>query len=288
MLFSIGEFSDLSGLPPQTLRYYHSEGLLVPEAVDEQTGYRSYAFPQVEQALLVATLRQAGLAVRDVRRALDDRDVARSLLQEQIEALEVQRRREDLAVEDARSLLGSWPEVRPRRFPGQVVLSAPVPHGAAELRSGPVADERWYDWDHAGRSFADTVHHLHDVAATLQLDQAGPAWKTGAVETPQQKIENLTAAGPHWLAKLPVVVADTAALAEVLPRPVEVQSWPSRDELVIRIPGRLTTAKYATALHRLVTHPLESAFVDLGPGGERVVVHDDGFELFHALCPLDG
>jgi hypothetical protein len=46
VLFSIGEFSDVSGLPPQTLRFHHSEGLLVPESVDEKTGYRSYAYPR--------------------------------------------------------------------------------------------------------------------------------------------------------------------------------------------------------------------------------------------------
>lgn len=252
----------------------------------EAAGWSSYAFDQVEQAMLITTLRQAGLGLRDVLRTLDHRDQAGSMLQDHVEVLVSQRHREDEAIEDARDLLASWPTVRPHRSPDQVVLSAVVPHGEAELRSGQVADERWYDWDHADRSFSDIVRRLRDVAAALHLDQAGPAWKTGATETRQQKIDNQTAAGPHWIAKLPVAVADLDALAGALPRPVEIQSWPSRDELGIRIPGRATTAKYSTALHRLMNHPLEGAFIDLGPGGGRVVVHDDSFELFHALCPI--
>jgi DNA-binding transcriptional MerR regulator len=287
VLLSIGEFSDVSGLPPQTLPFYHSEGLLVPESVDEKTGYRSYAYPQVEQAMLIMTLRQAGLGVREVRRALDDRDDAGSMLHDHVAAPSRRRRREDEAIEEARSLLTSWPEVRPSRFTGQAVLSAPVPHGEAEMRAGQVADERWYDWDRAHRSFHDTVRRLRDVAAAHHLDQAGTAWKTPAVETPQQKVDNLTATGPHWVAKLPVVVDDAEPLDGGLPPDVEVQSWSSRDELGVRMPGRATTAKYSTALHRLLSHRTDGVFPDLGVGGGRIVVHDDAFESFLALRPLD-
>ncbi len=53
------------------------------------------------------------------------------------------------------------------------------------------------------------------------------------------------------------------------------------------MPGRTTTAKYGAALHRLVDHHRDGVFPDLGPGGHRVVVHDDAFEFFLALRPLD-
>ena len=39
-MFSIGEFSKITGLTVKTLRYYHEEGVLVPSHVDGQTGYR--------------------------------------------------------------------------------------------------------------------------------------------------------------------------------------------------------------------------------------------------------
>ncbi|NMH77777.1 Clp protease N-terminal domain-containing protein [Pseudonocardia xinjiangensis] len=287
MDFSIGEFSAVSGLPPQTLRFYHSQGLLVPASVDEQTGYRSYGMHQVEQAVLVTTLRQAGLAVRDVRRALDNLDRAGAMLHDHAEAVERRRRREDQAIGEARSLLTSWPEVRTDRFAGQVVLSAPVPHAEAGTREGHVVDERWYDWDRAHRSFHDTVRRLRGVAAARGLEQTGTAWKTPAAETPRQSADSMTADGPHWLAKLPVLTADADSVAGALPPGVEVQSWPGRDELGIRMPGPATTAKYSMALSRLVTHHLDGVFPDLGPGGPRLVVHDDAFELFVRSVPVD-
>jgi DNA-binding transcriptional MerR regulator len=284
---SIGEFSAVSGLPAQTLRFYHSQGLLVPASVDEHTGYRSYGMHQVEQAVLVKTLRQAGLGVRDVRRALDDLDRAAAMLHDHAEAVERLRRREDQAIDDARSLLTSWPEVRTDRFAGQVVLSAPVPHAEAVTQEGHVVDERWYDWDRAHRSFHDTVRRLRGVAAACGLEQAGTAWKAPAAETRRQSADGMTADGPHWLAKLPVLTADADSVAGALPPHVELQSWPSRDELGIRMPGPATTAKYSMALGRLVTHHLDGVFPDLGPGGSRLVVHDDAFELFVRLVPVD-
>lgn len=150
-----------------------------------------------------------------------------------------------------------------------------------------VADERWYDWNQVEESFRQTAAELREVAAALQLDQGGPAWMTLAAETRQQKADSLTTAGPHWLAKLPVRAADLSR-AGTLPEHVEMQSRPSRDEVRIRLPGRLTTAKYSMALFRLLHHASESgdALLDLGPGGERVVVHDDAFELFGGVYPV--
>ena len=290
MLFSISEFSGLCDLPTQTLRYYHSMGLLSPDSVDEETGYRSYAYGQLEQVVLITTLRQAGLGVRDVRRALYDQDRVSLMLHDQVEKLARLRRREDRAIQEARQLLTLWPEVKASSYAGEVVLSAQVPHLKAEPWGGEVDDERWYDWDRVERSFHGTVQQLHEAATAQHLDDAGPAWMTSATETLQQKIDNLTPTGPHWLAKLPIAAADSVSLKRMLPVHIEVQSRPSRDELGIMLPGQLTTAKYSTALFRLLDHSakfVEDAFIDLGPGGERVVVHDDGFEFFMGLRRAD-
>ncbi len=37
-MFSIGEFSKVTGLTVKTLRFYHEQGLLVPSCIDEETG----------------------------------------------------------------------------------------------------------------------------------------------------------------------------------------------------------------------------------------------------------
>jgi DNA-binding transcriptional MerR regulator/effector-binding domain-containing protein len=66
-MFSIGEFSKISGLSVRTLRFYHEEGLLVPAAVDRETGYRSYDEANVERARVIVALRELEFSLDDIR-----------------------------------------------------------------------------------------------------------------------------------------------------------------------------------------------------------------------------
>ena len=56
-MFTIGEFSKVTGLTVKTLRFYHEEGLLEPASVDPRTGYRHYDERQIETARAIAFLR---------------------------------------------------------------------------------------------------------------------------------------------------------------------------------------------------------------------------------------
>lgn len=282
-ILSISDFSELVQLPAQTLRYYHSEGLLVPAAVDSSTGYRSYSLDQVEQALLVSTLRRCGLSVKAVRRAVARPDLTSTLLDEHLDQLRHRRQDEDEAIEDARALVGSWPEVERRRGVAATVLSALAPPMPAPPPDTGRAAESWYDWRHATALVDDTVARLVAVAVARQLPVTGPPYQCYAIETTQQKRDNITAQGPHWVVKLPVRVADE--LPE-LPPGVELQSVPARDELSIRLPGRSSTAKHATALARLTAHPLQNSYVDVG--SLRHVLHDGATETTLAVLPIDG
>ena len=67
---SIGEFSRLSRLSPKALRLYDRMGVLEPLRVDPATGYRRYRRDQLERARLVASLRQVGIPLADIRTAL--------------------------------------------------------------------------------------------------------------------------------------------------------------------------------------------------------------------------
>lgn len=168
MSLSIKDFSEVSELPPQTLRFYHSEGLLVPAEVDEATGYRYYAIEQVETALLVTALRGTGMSVKLVRRALEAPDTASALLKEHAEALERQREAEDEAVATARELLVSWPEVQRKETPGTTVLSKAVPAVAVRRRRGQ--PDR-YDWEEVTAAVSATVGELITLA-----EGKAPAW----------------------------------------------------------------------------------------------------------------
>jgi DNA-binding transcriptional MerR regulator len=276
VLLSISEFSEMCQLSPQTLRFYHSEGLLLPAHVDEQTGYRSYGFDQVEQAMLITVLRGTGMSVKLVRRALDEPDLAPTLLQQHSEELQRQRQAQDEAVRDAQEFFASWPQPRVRHVSRMTVVSKLVP--------GPSAAGSQYDWAESDAAVAATVREVVTTMESCGAVVSGTAWRAWAVETPEQKRHNLTAAGPHWLVKVPVV-ADEKTLA-ALPGDVEVQTFDARDELSILIPGRISMAKYATAISRLLTHPLDNAWADVS--GMRILLHDDGVETTVPIRKLDG
>lgn len=73
-MFSIGEFSRVTGLTVKTLRFYHEAGVLVPTHVDDETGYRYYALPLVETARIVAQLRELDFPVSEIAEILAGHD----------------------------------------------------------------------------------------------------------------------------------------------------------------------------------------------------------------------
>jgi DNA-binding transcriptional MerR regulator len=66
-LMSISEFARLSWLSPRALRLYDELGLLPPARVDPDSGYRWYAAEQLDQARLVASLRQLALPLTQIK-----------------------------------------------------------------------------------------------------------------------------------------------------------------------------------------------------------------------------
>ncbi|MFK8908299.1 MerR family transcriptional regulator [Streptomyces sp. YS-3] len=274
-MLSISDFSEMCNLPPQTLRYYHSEGLLVPADVDERTGYRSYTFTQVEQAMLITVLRRTGMSVKLVGRALDEPEAALGLLRQHTREVRRQRQAQDEAIDDAREFFTSPPEVSLRRVGRMTVVSKPV--------SSPSAGGEGFDWDAADAAVAATVEDVVKAVESSGAEVSGRPWRTLAAETPEQRSRTVVGGGPDWLVKVPVTAVE-GALAS-LPRDVEVQTFEARDELSIFIPGKSSMAKYATALSRLFTHPLDAAYVDASR--MRQVLHDDGIETAAAIRGLD-
>jgi DNA-binding transcriptional MerR regulator len=85
-MFSIGEFSKISSIPVRTLRFYHEKNLLVPSAVDIETGYRSYDERNLETARVIVTLRSLEFSLEDIAEILaeanDDGDLLAHLEQQ--------------------------------------------------------------------------------------------------------------------------------------------------------------------------------------------------------------
>ncbi|MBG0565390.1 MerR family transcriptional regulator [Actinoplanes aureus] len=259
-MLSISEFSEMCHLSPQALRYYHAEGLLVPAEVDERTGHRSYAFEQVEQAMLITLLRDTGMSVKLVRRALDEPDRAPALLDRHHDDVQRQREAQDEAILAARAVFDARPQPRSRQLPAMTVVAKPV-HGTPLGR-----DMR--EWDEAETLLEAAATELSKQVDEAGLTRLGRPWRT-------LDRRALHGDGPSWIVKVPV-----AGSTEALPPGLLVEELDARDELSIFMPGRNTMAKYCTAILRLLNAGTVVNIAHL-----RQEIHEDGVLTSAPLLP---
>ena len=78
-MFSIGEFSKISGLTIKTLRLYHEKEILIPNKIDSQTGYRFYSSTCAKKVRSIIQLKNLGFSLNDIKQILenynDDTDI---------------------------------------------------------------------------------------------------------------------------------------------------------------------------------------------------------------------
>jgi DNA-binding transcriptional MerR regulator/effector-binding domain-containing protein len=135
-VFTIGEFSKITGLTVKTLRFYHEQKLLAPTLVDEDTGYRYYDRSKIETARIIAHLRSLDLSLDEIsailRNAGDDADL-REVMERQKSLLEtkIQRYREIVrslnrflaAEEEARKLMKRSPFQIEEKFTDPILVA---------------------------------------------------------------------------------------------------------------------------------------------------------------------
>lgn len=73
-MLSIGEFSNLCRVSAKTLRYYAEIGLLAPNLVDPQSGYRYYAIEQLETMLFINRMKAYSFSLDEIRELLRAKD----------------------------------------------------------------------------------------------------------------------------------------------------------------------------------------------------------------------
>lgn len=71
-MFSIGEFSKISGLTVKTLRHYHDQGLLVASHVDSQSGYRYYDKQLLERTNVIQSLKAMDCSLAEISMVLKE------------------------------------------------------------------------------------------------------------------------------------------------------------------------------------------------------------------------
>lgn len=95
-MFTIGEFSRITGLTIKTLRFYHEQGLLAPSCVDDETGYRYYDESKIETARVISYLRDLELPISEIAEILchaDDETEVLEVMERQRAAIEEKLRR---------------------------------------------------------------------------------------------------------------------------------------------------------------------------------------------------
>lgn len=68
----IGEFSQMMQVTVKTLRHYEQKGLLLPDEVDEWTGYRYYSIDQMQKLSAIRELQQLGFSLDEIKDLFDD------------------------------------------------------------------------------------------------------------------------------------------------------------------------------------------------------------------------
>lgn len=74
-LYSIGETASILGLSVQMLRNYSNMGLVEPQVIDAESGYRYYSFEQFHFIDRIKYLRSMGVSLHDIKKIFEDGDV---------------------------------------------------------------------------------------------------------------------------------------------------------------------------------------------------------------------
>lgn len=68
-MYTIGEVSEMFGLPISTLRYYDKQGLF-PGMV-RQSGIRKFSDTEIEALRVIACLKKSGLEIKEIKKFMD-------------------------------------------------------------------------------------------------------------------------------------------------------------------------------------------------------------------------
>ncbi len=127
----IGEFSKLMQVTVKTLRHYEQKGLLLPDEVDEWTGYRYYGIGQMQTLQAIRDLQRLGFSLDEIKDLFDEGSHTPSIRQidEKIRETEAQlgqliARRDQLhGLRDSRKHITSMEKFSIQSLPAIIVAS---------------------------------------------------------------------------------------------------------------------------------------------------------------------
>jgi len=73
-MLSIGEFSNICKVSTKTLRYYAEIGLILPDEINPENGYRYYSIEQLETMLFINRLKSYNFSLEEIKRVLESEE----------------------------------------------------------------------------------------------------------------------------------------------------------------------------------------------------------------------
>lgn len=74
-MLSIGDFSNICKVSTKTLRYYAEIGLILPEEINPENGYRYYSINQLQTMLLIKRLKTYNFSLEEIKTILHSEDL---------------------------------------------------------------------------------------------------------------------------------------------------------------------------------------------------------------------
>jgi DNA-binding transcriptional MerR regulator len=255
-MFTIGEFARLGGVSVRTLRHYDDIGLLRPDFVDPDTGYRGYCAAQLGQLNRIMALKELGLSLGQVRRTLGGvtldelrgmlilrrAQLEQDLRQHQVQLLGVEARLRFIAREED--------------MPADDIVAKTIPETGVVVLAGPAPD-------YSPASVVPVVNQLDALSDQLELEelvkQSGPRLVYFEREE-----------GEDVMVLLALPVAERPAS---LPAPAQYRVLPEIEAAVAVRSGPARTI-FPMVYHDLVRWIEEQGFQPVPGPGRDVWVHE--------------
>lgn len=74
-MLSIGEFSNICKVSAKTLRYYAEIGLIIPDEINPENGYRYYSIEQLEKMLFINRLKSYNFSLEEIKAILKSEEL---------------------------------------------------------------------------------------------------------------------------------------------------------------------------------------------------------------------
>ena len=79
-MLTIGEFSNICRVSTKTLRYYAEIGLILPDEINPENGYRYYSIDQLEKMLLINRLKAYCFSLEEIKSIFESEELIDEIL----------------------------------------------------------------------------------------------------------------------------------------------------------------------------------------------------------------